>query len=135
MQPFREQAGGRPILVVNGDNDHYFKACCMKAFVPVEGRVASADGARRYLDALAAGGKVTHFFACAVGQRASFAAGVLRDGMNAVAFAREDAGAGRALWCEIDVTAPASGGKGWEKRSVEAAPSLSSVQTKYDRFN
>lgn len=72
VQPFREQAGGRPILVVNGDNDHYFKACCMKAFVPVEARVASADGARRYLDALAAGGKVTHFFACAVGQRASF---------------------------------------------------------------
>lgn len=58
--------------MVNGDNDHYFKACCMKAFVPVEARVASADGARRYLDALAAGGKVTHFFACAVGQRASF---------------------------------------------------------------
>ena len=47
VQPFREQAGGRPILVVNGDNDHYFKAGCMKTFVPVEERIASADGARR----------------------------------------------------------------------------------------
>ena len=72
VQPFRAQAKGRPILVVNGDNDHYFKKCCMSAFVPVEERVASAAGARRYLDALAAGGKVTHYFACAIGQRASY---------------------------------------------------------------
>lgn len=72
VQPFREQAGGRPILVVNGDNDHYFKAGCMKTFVPVEERIASADGARRYLDAITEGGKVTHYFACANGQRASY---------------------------------------------------------------
>ncbi len=72
-QPFLEQAKGRPVLVVNGDNDHYFKRVCMKDFVPVEERVASADGARRYLDAVTAGGKVTHYFACAVGQRASYA--------------------------------------------------------------
>ncbi len=72
VEPFRAQAKGRPILVVNGDNDHYFKQGCMKNFVPVEERVASAEGARRYLDALTAGGKVTHYFACAVGQRANY---------------------------------------------------------------
>ncbi len=72
VEPFRVQAKGRPILVVNGDNDHYFKQGCMKNFVPVEERVASAEGARRYLDALTAGGKVTHYFACAVGQRANY---------------------------------------------------------------
>ena len=72
VQPFRAQAGGRMPCVVNGDNDHYFKACCMKDFVPVDERVSSEAGARKYIDAIAAGGRVTHLFACAVGQRADY---------------------------------------------------------------
>lgn len=72
VQPFRAQAGGRPPCVINADNDHYFKKCCMESFVPVEQRVASADGARRYIDAISAGGRVTHLFACAIGQRADY---------------------------------------------------------------
>ena len=72
VQPFLAQTGGRPPCVVNGDNDHYFKAWCMRDFVPVEERVSSEAGARKYIDALAAGGRVTHLFACAVGQRADY---------------------------------------------------------------
>ena len=43
VQPFLAQTGGRPPCVVNGDNDHYFKAGCMKDFVPVD---AGFPGAR-----------------------------------------------------------------------------------------
>ncbi len=72
VQPFRAQAGGRTPCVINGDNDHYFKEHCMKNFVTVDARVSSEAGARKYIDVLAAGGRVTHLFACAVGQRADY---------------------------------------------------------------
>ena len=69
-QPFVELAQGRPVLCVNADNDHYFKARYMANLLPLEGRFSEA-GVRKYLDIVAAGG-VTHLFLCPVGQRASF---------------------------------------------------------------
>ena len=69
-QPFAELAKGRPVLCVNADNDHYFKAHCMANLLPLGERFTEA-GVRKYLDIVAAGG-VTHLFLCPVGQRASF---------------------------------------------------------------
>ena len=69
-QPFVELAKGRPVLCVNADNDHYFKAHCMANLLPLGERFSEA-GVRKYLDIVAAGG-VTHLFLCPVGQRASF---------------------------------------------------------------
>lgn len=72
VQPFRAQVGDRTPCVVNGDNDHYFKEHCMRNFVTVDERVTSEASARKYLDILASGGRVTHYFACAIGQRADY---------------------------------------------------------------
>ena len=68
---FAAQCRGRRPLVVNGDNDHYYKAGQMHRFLPLRDRLAR-EGPRRYLDAIASGGKVTHYFACAIGQRADY---------------------------------------------------------------
>ena len=71
-QPFLLQCRGRMPLVVNADNDHYFKkAVAFSRFLPAEERWSEA-GLRKYIDTVSAGGKVTHLFACAVGQRASY---------------------------------------------------------------
>lgn len=72
VKPFLLQTKGRPPCVVNADNDHYFKRCCMANFVPVEERVSSPDGAKRYIDAISESGRITHLFACAIGQRADY---------------------------------------------------------------
>ena len=68
---FAAQCRGRRPLVVNGDNDHYYKAGQMHRFLPLRDRL-TREGPRRYLEAIASSGKVTHFFACAVGQRADY---------------------------------------------------------------
>lgn len=57
--------------MVNGDNDHYYKAGPMQHFLPLKDRV-TREGPRNYLDVISSGGKVTHYFACAVGQRANY---------------------------------------------------------------
>ena len=69
--PFEKLAGGREVLCVNGDNDHYFKAHCMAEFLPLDERW-SEEGAKKYIDIVTSGGKVTHLFLCAIGQRASY---------------------------------------------------------------
>ena len=69
--PFTAQCRGRKPLVVNGDNDHYYKAGPMQHFLPLKDRV-TREGPRNYLDVISSGGKVTHYFACAVGQRANY---------------------------------------------------------------
>lgn len=69
--PFAAQCRGRRPLVINGDNDHYYKAGQMHCFLPLKDRL-TRDGPRRYMDVISSGGKVTHFFACAVGQRADY---------------------------------------------------------------
>lgn len=71
VTPFEKLAKGREILCVNGDNDHYFKAHCMPEFLPLDERW-SEEGAKKYLDVITSGGKVTHLFMCAIGQRASY---------------------------------------------------------------
>ena len=61
----------RPLLVVNCDNDHYFKAAPLADELPIEERFSEA-GLRKYIDLIARGGRVTHVFMCAVGQRANY---------------------------------------------------------------
>lgn len=68
---FVDLAKGREVLCVNGDNDHYFKKSCMRQFLPMDERW-SEEGAKKYLDIVTAGGKVTHLFMCPVGQRADW---------------------------------------------------------------
>ena len=55
-------AAGRPWLVVNEDNDHFFK---------LDSSLMTEEGLRGYVDHVAQG-HVTHFFMCVSGQRASF---------------------------------------------------------------
>ena len=58
----------KPWLVINEDNDRYFIA----ADRPGRIEKTTAEGCERYLDTVLDGGKVTHFFMCVCGQRASF---------------------------------------------------------------
>ena len=53
---------GRPILAINEDNDHYFK---------LSSSLMTKEALEAYVDDLAHG-RVTHFFMCPQGQRASF---------------------------------------------------------------
>ena len=53
----------KPWLVVNEDNDHFFK---------LDSSRMTRQGLEEYVDAIARGGRVTHFFMCVSGQRASF---------------------------------------------------------------
>ena len=55
-------AAERPALVVNEDNDHFFK---------LDPSYMTREGLRDYVDHVARG-HVTHFFMCVSGQRASF---------------------------------------------------------------
>ena len=64
-------AKDRPVLIVNGDNDHYFKAGQLSRELPIAERF-SVRGLERYVDIMTRGGKVTHLFMCAVGQRADY---------------------------------------------------------------
>ena len=68
---FSVQCRGRRPLVLNGDNDHYYKAGQMHRILPLRERLTK-EGPRKYLDVIAAGGQVTHLFACAIGQRADY---------------------------------------------------------------
>ena len=58
----------KPWLVINEDNDRYFKC------VDLPGRVekTTAEACEKYLDSVVDGGRVTHFFMCVCGQRASY---------------------------------------------------------------
>ncbi|MBO7721969.1 MAG: hypothetical protein J6T01_06150 [Kiritimatiellae bacterium] len=56
-------AAARPTLVINEDNDHYFK------LAPERMTREALEG---YVDEMCAGGRVTHVFFCTCGQRASF---------------------------------------------------------------
>ena len=58
-------------VVVNCDNDHYFTAGPLADELPIEERFSEA-GLRKYIDLIARGGRVTHVFMCAVGQRANY---------------------------------------------------------------
>lgn len=51
----------KPLLVINEDNDHYFKA-----YPPTK------EALEAYVDGMTASGRVTHIVFCACGQRASF---------------------------------------------------------------
>lgn len=53
----------RPILIVNEDNDHYFK---------LDASLMNEASLKAYVDGIAAGGRVTHLFFCVAGQRASY---------------------------------------------------------------
>ena len=59
---FDAAGAGRPWLVVNEDNDHFFK---------LDSSRMTRKGLEDYVDAIAQG-HVTHFFMCVSGQRASF---------------------------------------------------------------
>ena len=58
----------KPWLVINEDNDRYFK----RADLPGNIEKTTAEACEQYLDTVLAGGKVTHFFMCVCGQRASY---------------------------------------------------------------
>lgn len=58
-----QTASAQPVLVVNEDNDHYFKQ---------DASLMNEASLRAYVDGIAAGGKVTHLFFCVAGQRASY---------------------------------------------------------------
>lgn len=53
----------RPWLVINEDNDHYFN---------LDTSMMTSNALVAYADSICDGGKVTHFFMCPQGQRASF---------------------------------------------------------------
>lgn len=61
----------KPLVIVNCDNDHYFKAGPLADELPIGERFGEA-GLRKYIDLIARGGRVTHVFMCAVGQRANY---------------------------------------------------------------
>ena len=58
----------KPWLVINEDNDRYFKC----ADLPGRVEKTTAEACERYVDTVLDGGKVTHFFMCVCGQRASY---------------------------------------------------------------
>ena len=58
----------KPWLVINEDNDRYFK----QADLPGNVEKTTAEACERYVDTVLDGGKVTHFFMCVCGQRASY---------------------------------------------------------------
>ena len=58
----------KPWLVINEDNDRYFK----RADLPGNIEKTTAEACEQYLDTVLDGGKVTHFFMCVCGQRASY---------------------------------------------------------------
>ncbi len=58
----------KPWLVINEDNDRYFK----RADLPGNIEKTTAEACAQYLDTVLDGGKVTHFFMCVCGQRASY---------------------------------------------------------------
>lgn len=70
--PFEAQCRGRRPLVLNADNDHYYHdASHIGKLLPLDVRI-SKEGPRKYLEMISRGGKVTHLFANAVGQRANY---------------------------------------------------------------
>ena len=56
-------AQARGILIVNEDNDHYFKQ---------DASLMNEASLKAYVDGIAEGGRVTHLFFCVAGQRASY---------------------------------------------------------------
>ena len=58
---------GRPLLVINEDNDHYFK---------LSSDLMTEQALKEYVDGIADGGHVTHIFFCPFGQRPSYASNV-----------------------------------------------------------
>ena len=58
---------GRPLLVINEDNDHYFK---------LSSDLMTEQALKDYVDDMAHGGHVTHIFFCPFGQRPSYASDV-----------------------------------------------------------
>ena len=58
---------GRPLLVINEDNDHYFK---------LSSDLMTEQALKDYVDDMAHGGHVTHIFFCPFGQRPSYASNV-----------------------------------------------------------
>lgn len=56
-------ADERPWLIVNEDNDHYFK---------MDASRMNEASLKAYVDGIADGGEVTHLFFCVAGQRASY---------------------------------------------------------------
>ncbi len=60
--PAAEAAPRRPVLIVNEDNDHYFK---------LDRSLMTVEALQRYIDGYAQG-HVTHFFMCPSGQRPSY---------------------------------------------------------------
>lgn len=60
--PTAEAAPRRPVLIVNEDNDHYFK---------LDRSLMTVEALERYIDGYAQG-HVTHFFMCPSGQRPSY---------------------------------------------------------------
>ncbi|MBO4344304.1 MAG: hypothetical protein J5833_01025 [Victivallales bacterium] len=58
---------GRPLLIVNEDNDHYFK---------LSSELMTEQALKDFVDGIADGGHVTHIFFCPFGQRPSYASDV-----------------------------------------------------------
>ena len=57
----------RPLLIINEDNDHYFK---------LSSDLMTEQALRDYIDDMGQGGHVTHIFFCPFGQRPSYASDV-----------------------------------------------------------
>ncbi len=57
----------KPLLIINEDNDHYFKFASS---------LMTREKLENYVDDITAGGHVTHIFFCAYGQRPSYASEV-----------------------------------------------------------
>ena len=56
----------KPWRVINEDNDRYYLTAGR------DGSGITREACERYIDSIVDGGKVTHFFMCVCGQRASF---------------------------------------------------------------
>ena len=58
---------GRPLFIINEDNDHYFK---------LSSDLMTEQALKEFVDGIADGGHVTHIFFCPFGQRPSYASDV-----------------------------------------------------------
>ena len=103
---------GKPLLIINEDNDHYFK---------LSPELMTEQSLAAFVDEMTSGGCVTHIFFCPFGQRASYASNVVEPIWAGIDEPDQD-GKTHNIWC---VNAKTLHDKGidpyeiWLKRSRE----------------
>lgn len=80
----------RPLLVINEDNDHYFKLSPSRM---------TREALEAYADSIVASGRVTHVVFCTCGQRASFASKAWEPIWAGLGGAAEDGRPHDDIWC------------------------------------